>query len=142
MTDGTDGGGDDGDDGNASAGSASYVLGVRFRLEPAAAGVSVEPAAFETTLFRAADPPGTDGWLFFRDNLWRGELNDPAHVRDLAAEVLDVPVVAVDFRELRTDEAYLDALKAAIADDLALFNADSTAEVISKYLGSSIRVVE
>ncbi|MDG5777632.1 LWR-salt protein [Haloarculaceae archaeon H-GB2-1] len=126
----------DGDD----TGDARYVFGVRFRLDPTVEGVSVDPETFETTLFRRADPPGEDGWLFFRDNCWRGELADEAHFRELTEEALDVPVVAVDFRELRTDEAYLSALKAEIADDLSLFNASSTTEVLSKYLGSSIHV--
>ena len=51
-----------------------------------------------------------------------------------------MPVTSVSFRELQTDEAYLDALKAEIAEDLEPFNADSVTEVVSKYLGSSIRV--
>ncbi|RXK52058.1 hypothetical protein EAF64_03335 [Halorientalis pallida] len=101
-----------------------------------------EPAEFETKLHREADPPGEDGWLFFRDNCWRGELNDPDYLRDLTEDALGVTVLSVDFRELRTDEAYLSALKAEIDANLNLFNADSTAEVLSKYLGSSIRVVD
>jgi hypothetical protein len=122
------------------SGDARYVFGVRFRLQPTASGVTVDPARFETTLYRAADPPGEEGWRFFRDNLWRGELADPDHFREMTEEALGVAVESVDFRELRTDEAYLDDLKAAIADDLAAFNADSTSEVLSKYLGSSIHV--
>jgi len=47
----------------------------------------------------------------------------------------------VSFSELRTTEAYLDDLKAAIADDLDAFNADTVSEVLKKYLGSSIHVV-
>ena len=121
-------------------GSARYVFRVRFRLDPRPPGVSVEPATFETVLSRAANPPGTDGWLFFRDNLWRGELADESHFRELSGEALSVPVTAVSFRELVTDEAYLDDLKAAVAADLGLFNAETVSEVLSKYLGSSIRV--
>jgi len=49
-------------------------------------------------------------------------------------------VTDVSFRELQAEEAYLDELKATIADDLDLFNADGVSEVLSKYLGSSIRV--
>jgi hypothetical protein len=133
---------DDADDGegNAASGDAAYVIGCRFRLEPAARGVRADPNEFETTLYRAADPPGTEGWLFFRDNLWRGELNDPDYFRDLTEETLGVTVLAVDFRELRTDEAYLDALRAEIGANLDLFNADGVPEVLSKYLGSSIHV--
>ena len=124
------------------AGHAEYVLGCRFRLDPAPADLRAEPAEFETKLYREADPPGEDGWLFFRDNCWRGELNDPDYLRDHTEEALGVTVLSVDFRELRTDEAYLDALKTEIAADLDLFNADSVSEVLSKYLGSSIRVVD
>lgn len=122
--------------------SARYVLTVRFRLDPEAAGVSVEPHTFETTLYRQADPPGEEGWLFFRDNLWHGEVNDPAHMRELAAEALGVDVVSVEFEELRTDPEYLDALRVAIGEDLDPFRADTVEEALSKYLGSSIHVVE
>ncbi|SNZ05995.1 hypothetical protein SAMN06269185_1003 [Natronoarchaeum philippinense] len=120
--------------------TASYVFSVRFRLSPDAA-VSVEPETFETTLYRPADPPGEDGWLFFRDNLWRGEVNDQRHARRLAEDALGVDVEAVEFRRFETDREHYDALKAAIADDLATFNADSVSEVLNKYFGSSVEVV-
>jgi len=118
---------------------ARYVFRVTVRLEPAP-GYRAEPAEFETVLSRAADPPGEDGWLFFRDTLWRGELGDAAHGRRLAEDALGVPVQSVSFSELRTSQAYLDELKAAVADDLGAFNADSVSEALQKYLGSSIRV--
>jgi hypothetical protein len=135
---------DGGDDttGMGTAGAAEYVLGCRFRLDPTPAELRAEPAEFETKLYREADPPGEEGWLFFRDNCWRGELNDPEYIRDLTEDALGVTVLSVDFRELRTDEAYLTALKAEIGDDLDRFNADGVPEVLSKYLGSSIRVVD
>ncbi|MEF8829241.1 MAG: LWR-salt protein [Haloarcula sp.] len=120
--------------------SARYVFRVELRLEPDAAGLWTDPDRVETTLYRAADDPGTSGWLFFRDTLWRGELADEPHFRRLVADELGCPVASASFSELRTDEAYLDALKAEIADDLSLFNADSVSEVLKKYLGSSIRV--
>lgn len=129
-------------------GDAAYVFGVTLRLTPTVEGLSTDPATVETTLYREADPPGEEGWLFFRDNCWRGECNDHEYVRAEVASALDVAdsdgvaVTAVDFRELRTDEAYLDALKDEIAANLDLFNADSTTEVLSKYLGSSIHVRE
>ena len=119
---------------------ARYVFAVRFRLEPATGDVSVEPNEFETRLYREADPPGEEGWLFFRDNLWRGEVNDPSHMRELTEELLDVDVESVEFRELRTDEAYYEALQDAIAENLELFNADDVPEVITKYLGSRVHV--
>jgi len=56
------------------------------------------------------------------------------------AESEGVAVAAVDFRELRTDEAYRDALTDAIAADLGPFNADTVDEVLHKYLGSSVHV--
>ena len=118
---------------------ARYVFRVTVRLDPAP-GYSAAPATFETVLSRAADPPGEDGWLFFRDTLWRGELGDQSHGRRLAEDALSVPVESVSFSELQTSDAYLDELKGAIADDLDAFNADTVSEVLKKYLGSSIRV--
>jgi len=119
---------------------ARYVFAVRFRLDPAAGGVSVEPNESETRLSREADPPGEEGWLFFRDNLWRGEINDDRHFRRLTEEALDVTVLSVEYRAFETDDEYLAALKDEIRDDLATFNADSVPEVLNKYLGSSIEV--
>ena len=123
---------------------AAYVFGVRFRLTPAE-GVRVSPNRFETTMEREAAVPGEPGWLFFRDNLWRGEVNERAHQRDEAEAVLGVPVDAVEFRELRTDREYLDALEDAIAAELhseapTFGNADSVERVKTNYLGSSIHV--
>lgn len=119
---------------------ARYAFGVRVRLEPARDGIEVDPATIETTVYRDADEPGTEGWLFFRDTLWRGELSDADYGRRLVDEWIDAPVESVDFRALHTDEEYLDALKAEVAADLELFKADTVSEVLSKYLGSSIEV--
>ncbi|WP_226010582.1 LWR-salt protein [Halomicrobium salinisoli] len=130
----------DGGSGEGDAGEAAYVFRVTVRLDTGPPGVSVDPTTFETVLERAADPPGEDGWLFFRDNLWRGELADEGHFRELTEEALSAPVADVSFRELRTDEAYLAALKAEIGENLTAFNADGVSEALSKYLGSSIRV--
>lgn len=126
---------------------ARYAFRVRVRIEPAREDVSLEPSSAETTvtLFLAAPEPGTEGWLFFRDTLWRGEVGDEDYTRHLAAEWLGVPertVHAVEFQELQTDQAYFDALKAEIGADLEPFKADTVSEVISKYLGSSVRVTE
>lgn len=118
---------------------AVYVFRVRFRLDDR--GVRTEPESFETVVRRPAEPPGEDGWLFFRNALWRGEVNDPAHARELASDWLDVPVESVDFREFECDEAYREALEDEIGRNLGAFNAESVAEVIHKYLGSSIRVL-
>ncbi len=117
---------------------AAYVFRVRFRLDPEA--VWVEPNEFETVLRLPAQPPGEPGWRFFEYNLWRGQVGDETHLRDVAADYLGVPVSAVSFRELETDEAYLAKLKSAIAADLTPFAADSAEEVLHNHLGSSIHV--
>jgi hypothetical protein len=118
---------------------ARYVFRVSVRLEPEP-GFDVEPDTFETVLSRTAAPPGEDGWLFFQTALWRGEVGDGAHARRLAEDALGVPVESVSFSELRTTESYLDDLKAAIADDLGRFNADSVSQALKQHLGSSVRV--
>lgn len=122
--------------------SARYVFAVRFRLDPDGGDLRVEPATFETTMYREADQPGEPGWRFFRDNLWRGELNHPDHFRELTGERLGVPVDSASFRELRATEPYYERLQEAIADDLDAFNATGVEAVLNKYLGSSIHVVE
>ncbi|MFB6120357.1 MAG: LWR-salt protein [Halobacteriaceae archaeon] len=119
--------------------TARYVFAVEFRLDPTR-DVTVSPDTFETRLYRPADPPEEPGWLFFRDNLWRGEVGDPGHVRDLATETLGVDVVSVEYRAFETDRESYEALQDAIADNLALFEADDVPEVISKYLGSSVEI--
>lgn len=123
--------------------SAEYVFSTRFHLT-AQADVRLDPGTFETTLFISADPPGEEGWLFFRNNLWRGEVSDESHMRDIGEDILGVPVEHIAFRELRTTPAYLDELKEAINEELdtrAMFgNADNAEEVLKNYLGSSIHV--
>lgn len=116
------------------------MFGVRFTLSPRR--VRIDPETFETTLRIPAAPPGEEGWLLFRDALWRGEANDDDHVRRLCADRLPagVDVLSATFREFETDERYLAALREAVDDDLAAFRADSVREALHKYLGSSIRV--
>lgn len=121
---------------------ARYRFAVTIRIEPRVDGVSVSPAEFETALYYRAAIPENAGWRFFRDNLWRGELNAPADFRERTADALAVPVAGVEFRVLETDEEYLDALRAAIADNLDEFNAETVDEVLTKYLGSKIRIFE
>ncbi|MFC5133845.1 MULTISPECIES: LWR-salt protein [Haloferacaceae] len=120
--------------------NAAYVFGVAFRLDPT--GARADPDRFETTVEIPAVEPGEEGWLFFRDRLWRGEVGDESSARALLGERLGVEVERVAFRELRTDRAYLDALEDAIAADLERFNADDVDEALHKYLGSSIHVRE
>jgi len=79
-------------------------------------------------------------YRFFRDNLWRGEINDEDHFRRLTEGVLGATVLSVEYRALETDEEYLAALKDGIRADLETFNADSVSEVLNKYLGSSLEV--
>jgi hypothetical protein len=123
---------------------AAYVFRVRFRLDPTEA--RVEPNEFETVLRIPAVAPDDDGWLFFRDNLWHGDANDERHLREEAERLLSVPVSSVRFSELETDPEYLSALKGAIESEVDgtggtnSFNATSVDAVLSKYLGSSIRV--
>ncbi|QFU82671.1 LWR-salt protein [Natronorubrum aibiense] len=123
---------------------ASYVFRAQVRLEADDPAVTLEPSTAETsvTLRYVAPEPGTEGWLFFRDTLWRGEISDPSYGRQLVEEWLGEPVESVSFSELQVDEAYFKALKAEIAADLEAFNADTVSEVLSKYLGSSIRVTD
>jgi hypothetical protein len=132
----------DADPGAESGGTAEYVFAVEVHLSPSDPDVWLEPASVETTLHKRAPTPGEDGWLFFRDNLWRGDVNDHDHLRELAAETLGVEVRSIEFRELRTDEAYYDALRGAIAEHLELFQADDVPAVVTKYLGSRIHVRE
>ncbi|WP_255195453.1 LWR-salt protein [Halorarius litoreus] len=119
---------------------ADYVFRVRFRVEPTDPAVSLAPDSFETVLRKRAATPGEGDWLFFRDNLWHGEVNDEQYLRETASETLGVEVESVTFSELVCDEAYLDALRAEITDTLDLFRADDATDVLSKYLGSSLRV--
>ncbi|MFC6890734.1 LWR-salt protein [Halorubrum trueperi] len=117
---------------------ATYVFRVTVRLDPD--GATLDPDRFEATMEIPASEPGEDGWLFFRDRLWRGEIGDLDAFRAFASELLDADVVDASFRELRTDDAFLDALKVEIGGDLDPFNADSVDEVLRKYLGSSVHV--
>jgi len=117
--------------------NARYAFRVRVRFAPPT-GVSVEPATVEVRFYRRAADPGEEGWLFFRDNLWRGEVADEAHFSELVADALGTEVDSVSFGALETDPEYLEALKEAIAADLDAFRADSVDEALTKYLGSSI----
>jgi len=119
---------------------ASYVFGVRFRLDPDE--LRADPDTFETVVRIPAAEPGTDDWLFFQRNLWRGKGGDESHLRSLIESHLGVPVEQVRFSELETDKQYLKALKTEIAADLGAFNADSVDEALHQHLGSSIHVYE
>jgi len=135
VTPGTDGG-------VVDDGGAVYVFRATIHLAPDEPGVWADPDTFGTTVYREADPPGDPGWLYFRDNLWHGDCGDAEYMREVTERALDAPVSKVEFRELRTTRAYLDALRAAVVDDLDAFNAGSVDEALSKYLGSSIHVVD
>lgn len=117
---------------------AHYVFAATVHLAPSSG--SVEPERLEVQYRHPAPEPGESGWLFFRDRLWRGEVNDAAGVRRLIADDLGLDVEHVELRGFETDEAYLEALEDAIADDLSAFKADSTTEVLHKYLGSRLEV--
>ena len=117
---------------------ANYVFRVTVQLDPP--GARLDPDRFETVCRLPAATPGTDGWLFFQYNLWRGKVADADHMRALLADELGVDVVEVSFSELETDAAYRTALETEIETDLSRFNADSVDAVIHKHLGSSIHV--
>ena len=119
---------------------ARYAFRVRFRLEPDTPDVTVEEPVFETRVTLEAATPGEEGWRFFRECCWRGEVNDQEYARELFAEKLGVAVDSVSFSALEMDTAYREALEAAIADDLESFRADDGPEVLTKYLGSSLEV--
>jgi len=99
-----------------------------------------EPEEFETTLVREADPPGEEGWLFFRDRLWRGEVGDERHMREFVEERLGVRVEGVEFRRFELTSEELAALEAEIERDLDPFRAEDATEVLHKYFGSSLEV--
>lgn len=116
----------------------AYVFRVEIAIEPAEG--SIEPESFEAVYRRPAPTPGEDGWRFFRRTLWRGECGDEEYLARLIESDLGVTVSSVSFSELAIEEAYFEALKEAIAEDLEAFNADSVDETLHKYLGSSIHV--
>lgn len=117
---------------------ARYVFVATVRLSPER--LQVDPDRIDVRIAWPAAEPETPGWMFFRDNLWRGELNDPSHVRSLVAADLDVDVSDLEFRAFEVDQEYLEAFRAAIADDLDAFRADDVDEVLNKYLGSRLEV--
>jgi hypothetical protein len=119
---------------------AAYRFAVTVRLDPE--GVTVEPATFETTVRWPAPEPGTEGWLFFRDTLWHGEISDPEPFRERLAELLGVPVRVADFRAFECTSAERSALKEAIADTPEAFRSDDPERVVQDYFGSSLEVTE
>ncbi|MGM0604318.1 MAG: LWR-salt protein [Halobacteriota archaeon] len=120
---------------------ASYTFRVTFRLDPSAG--RVDPASFETVYRRSApEPDEAEGWRFFQEWLWHGDLNDPDQFRPIVESELGVEVTAIRFSELETDREYRTALEEAIEANLEAFNAESAGDVIHAHLGSSIRVIE
>ncbi|MFB6089490.1 MAG: LWR-salt protein [Halobellus sp.] len=120
---------------------AAYVFRVTVRLR-ARDDVSVEPGTVETVVEVPAPEPGEEGWLRFRDLLWRGEVNDGAHARDLAESWVAAPVERVSFSELRLDEEYRTALEDAIESHPEAFGGDDPREVLHRHLGSSLRITD
>ena len=117
---------------------ANYVFRVTVQLDPPEA--RLDPDRFETVCRLPAATPGTDGWLFFQYNLWRGAVADADHMQALLTDTLGVDVIAASFSELETDAAYRAALEAEIKTDLSPFNAGSVDAVVHQHLGSSIHV--
>lgn len=122
---------------------AAYVFDIAFRVQPADA--SLAPDRFESTLRLHAPAPGEEtehiDWTFFQTRLWNGDVSDEAPLCRAASEWLDVDVVEMTFKELRTDEAYREALHEAVSEALPRFNAESADKAIRQHLGSSIHVV-
>ena len=117
---------------------ANYVFRVTIQIDPPAA--RLDPDTFETVCRLPAATPGTDGWLFFQQNLWRGDVADTDHMRARLTDTLGAEVIEVGFSELETDAAYRAALENEIETDLSRFNADSVEEVLHQHLGSSIHL--
>jgi len=117
---------------------ANYVFRVTIQIDPPAA--RLDPDTFETVCRLPAATPGTDGWLFFQQNLWRGDVADADHMRARLTDTLGAEVIEVGFSELETDAAYRAALESEIETDLSRFNADSVEEVLHQHLGSSIHL--
>lgn len=88
---------------------------VRFRVA-ATGDVRLAPDAFETTVRYAAPDSGSDGWLFFRNYLWRGDVTDHEHARRFVEDHAPVSVETVEFRSLRADREYVDALRDPTAE--------------------------
>lgn len=119
---------------------AKYRFAVAFTVTSDREDAWVDPSTFETSFYTNAADPGEEGWLFFRDHLWRGEVNDREHVQELLEDALGVEVESAEFRAFETDTAYLESLREEIAADLESFRAETVDEVLSKYLGSTIEV--
>lgn len=118
-----------------------YVFSASLRISTGES-VYIDPNTFSVVLSWKAPQPGLENWERFREFLWRGQLNHPEFVISELTPSIDVPIESIQFSELQCTQSYLDSLQTAISNDLSLFNAESTTEVISKYFGSSIRVVE
>ena len=122
---------------------AAYVFSVAFRVQPVDA--SLAPDRFETTLRLHAPEPGEEtehiDWRFFQTRLWNGSVSDEPPLRHAASDWLGVEVETIQFKELRTDQEYRDALEAAVSEDLPRFNAESADEAIGQHLGSSVHIV-
>lgn len=122
--------------------NGDYVFRVRLRVEPTDADLRLDDPQFETLCRKDAPEPGSDGWLFFRDMLWRGEVNAPEQLESRLSDGLGVTVEHVEFRELTCNRDYYDALYDAVAADLDAFRADDADSAVRNYFGNRIRVTE
>ncbi|MCL9816637.1 LWR-salt protein [Natronocalculus amylovorans] len=119
---------------------SGYIFRVEFRLSPAIG--SVEPHRFKTVYRHPLVAPPKDGWLFFRDWLWHGELTDRAQFRPIVSDALGVTVTNVQFSEVVISQPELECLDVAIENNLNKFGPDTSTAVRHAHLGSSIRVVD
>ncbi len=112
---------------------------VTFHLDPEP-GVAVEPERFETTLGYRAPPPGEEGWLFLRGRPVARRGERPGAPPGAGGRGPRRRGRYRCLREFRTGEAYLSALRDAIAAALVAFRAEDVDEALHSYLGSSIHV--
>ncbi len=119
---------------------AAYRFVVTFRL--AHDGLAVDPDTFETTVRKPAPEPGTEGWLFFRNTLWHGEISDPEPFETRLGERLGVEVLDADFRAFECAPEERAALAAAIESNADAFGADTAEGVVHDHFGSALEVAE
>jgi len=119
---------------------AHYRFAVTFRLRTGE--LRAEPDTFETAVKKPAAEPGTEGWLFFRNTLWHGEISDPGPFKARLGERLGVDVLGADFRAFECTPDERAALKSEIGSHIDDFGADTAEAVVHYHFGSALEVAE
>jgi hypothetical protein len=119
---------------------AAYRFAVTVRLDHD--GLAVDPDTFETTVRKPAPEPGTEGWHFFRNAPWHGEISDPGPFEKRLEERLGVEIVECDFRAFECTPDERAALKSEIEAHIDDFGADTADGVVHDHFGSSLEVAE